>query len=135
MAAQTKQHLADTNFLTDRSLSVMAASNSPFDQAFSNFIITGLVAAGVPVATHAEGAVELRYETQLIRHHPGSDARSSAGAPSIELLITTSIIDGDQYLQRSTHSYDIEKADADLFEARMIEAKPRLMREWTVESK
>ena len=55
----------------------------------------------------------------------------------VELLITTSVIDNEQYLQRSTDAYYIEKADAELFmpppePAAMAPVKPRVSREWKV---
>jgi hypothetical protein len=176
VAAQTKRNQADKDFLQERPLYVAPASTLPFDQAFTNFMITALVEAGLPVSMQPEGAVEIRYETQLIRHNlefdprkqgyvPGApttiganfwvlrnagpqpppessepdpakeDPRSRMRPSSVEMLITTSIVDNDQYLQRSTDAYYIEKADTDLFEIKNIEAKPRVYREWNVESK
>lgn len=177
VAAQTKRNQASKDFLQERPLYVAPAStNSPFDQAFTNFMITALVEAGLPVAMQPEGAVEIRYETQLIRHNLEFDPRMQGyvpGAPtsvganfwvlrnatqplpdalesdpdkadplsrmrpsSAEMLITTSIVDNEQFIQRTTDAYYIEKVDADLFEVRPVEAvKPRVYREWSVESK
>jgi hypothetical protein len=139
-------------------------------------MITSLVEAGLPVTLQRESAVELRYETQLIRHNmefdpdkegfvPGApttvgaqfwvlrnsesrplpvelrgkaveeDPKSRLRATSVEMLISTSVIDSDQYLQRSTDAYYIEKADAELFEVKPVEAKSRVYREWKVDSK
>jgi len=55
----------------------------------------------------------------------------------VELLITTSVIDNEQYLQRSTDAYYIEKAEAELFTpppepSAVAPAKPRVSREWKV---
>jgi len=174
VAAQTKRHQAERDFLQERPLYVAPASESAFDQAFTSFMITALVEAGLPVAMQPEDAVEIRYETQLIPHNlefdprkqgyvPGapttvganfwvlrnaaqplaeisddaatSDPRSRMGPSSLEMLITTSVIDNAHYIQRSTDAYYIEQADADLFKVRMVEEKPRVYREWSVESK
>lgn len=162
IAAQTRHTLAANPFLDGRALYV-ATSDLPFGQAFSNFMITALVEAGLPVSTQPEGAVEIRYETQLIRHKveldprkkgyvPGAPGRvgvnfwvmrnaPQAGTPdpapdaasrerlwptSVELVVTTSIVEADQYLQRTTDAYYIEQADADLFR------NERNYREWSV---
>lgn len=176
VAAQTKKNQAGKDIFQDRPFFVNSTSTSPFDLAFTNFMITALVEAGLQVTMQPEGALEIRYETQLIRHNLEFDPRNQGyvpGAPtnvgagfwvlrnanrplaegvvsdasqddprarlrpsSVEMLITTSIVDGDQYIQRSSDAYYIEKADAELFEVKSVEpVKQRVYREWNVDSK
>lgn len=171
VAARTKRTLAANNFLDGRALYVAPSSTVAFDQAFSNFMITALVEAGLPVSTQQEGTVEIKYETQMIRHKVEFDPRKDEyvpGAPgtvgtsfwvqrnitpdekvtpddkvfdereraeksrhhmwqtSTELVVTTSIIEMDQFVQRTTDAYYVEQADAGLFK------KERAYREWKV---
>ncbi len=191
VAAQTKATLEKNDFLMGRSLYVAPFSKAPFDQAFTNYMVTSLVNAGVPVTNNPEVGVLLKYETQVIPHKTSLDLankgftpiltlgtawgwvmrnakvnnslglgmagtlsaaaaldylRSNHGVVSptdVELLITTSVINNEQYLQRSTDAYYIEKADAELFSpppepvpaaaaATAVPAKPRVSREWKV---
>ncbi len=163
IAARTKQTLAANNFLDGRALYVAPSHTVAFDQAFSNFMITALVEAGLPVSTQQEGTVEIRYETQMIQHKVDFDPRQKGyvpGAPgtveagfwvhrnatasgvdperrdersphrmwptSTEMIVTTSIIEMDQFVQRTTDAYYIEQADASLFR------NERAYREWKV---
>lgn len=168
VAVRTKQGLSTNNFLDGRPLYVAPSTKVAFDQAFSNFMMTALVEAGLPVSAIPDGAVEIKYETQLIQHHvefdprrqgyvPGAPARvganfwvlrnagnQDAAAPvgkadkdgrehmwptSAELVVTTSIVDSEQYQQRTTDAYYIEQADAELFKSNGVE---RTYKEWKV---
>jgi hypothetical protein len=42
--------------------------NTPFNKAFRNFLITRLVNRGATVVDHPKDAIEIGYETQLVRH-------------------------------------------------------------------
>lgn len=178
VAAQTKASISQQDFLQGRLLHVVPFSKAPFDQAFTNYMITSLVNAGLPVTPNPEGAVELKYETQIITHNASLGPRGEGYVPvaasgatgggrvmrnaqerqvappaktvsaakaldsqatqtwpaNVELLIATSIIDNDQYLQRSTDAYFIEAAEAELFmpPVEAAQAKPRVLREWKV---
>ena len=62
------------------------SDNSPFGNAFRNFLITRMVNRGLPVKNAPAGTVELHYETQLVRHEssryahiPGSFSALTAG--------------------------------------------------------
>lgn len=186
VAAQTKASLEKSDFLMGRSLYVAPFSKAPFDQAFTNYMVTSLVNAGVPVTNNPEAGVLLKYETQVIPHKISLDLANEGFTPvftlgtawgwvmrnafvnnslrlgvagtlsaaaaldymrasdkklsptDVELLITTSVIDNEQYLQRSTDAYYIEKAEAELFippdpaALQQQQAKPRVSREWKV---
>jgi hypothetical protein len=81
VASRTKNTLATRDFLYGRSLYVAPASRAAFDIAFTNFMITALVEAGVPVSSKPDGAVEIKYETQLIQHKVEFDPRKEGYVP------------------------------------------------------
>lgn len=136
---------------------VSESTNAHFERGFRNYMITGLVRAGFNVVTQKEDAIEIQYESQVIRHGASFDPRAmgyepgglTAGVASfwilrnagsaglaagtiagaagldlynarkptdVELLLTTSIVQGNHYLMRNTDAYYIEKTDAYLFE-------------------
>ena len=45
--------------------------NTPFVKAFRNLLITRMVNRGLQVTSSPDGAIELQYETQLVRHESG----------------------------------------------------------------
>ena len=66
---QTREALAGKEFAREKPLYVMQKTDATdFDRAFRNYMITELVNAGMPVSTKKDGAVEIAYETQVIRH-------------------------------------------------------------------
>ena len=56
--------------LASKDIAVYVAENSTseFSKAFRNFMISGLLKAGIPVSDKKEGAIEITYETQVISH-------------------------------------------------------------------
>ena len=96
ITVQTITALKRTPALTDKPLYVAGATtDTPFDRAFRNFLITRMVNRGVTVQNEREGAVELRYETQLVRHEssryahiPGTFTALTAGVWVIRDLAT-----------------------------------------------
>lgn len=158
---QTKVAVNEQDLGKDKPLYVTDNTGSHFDRAFRNYMITGLVNAGLTVSPNRDGAIEITYESQVIRHgesfdpslfgyKPGMAATGVAGfwvlrdlarsssslgiaaatiagtagydvykatePTGVELLLTTSIIQNNQYVMRNTDAYYIEKADAYLFE-------------------
>jgi len=66
---RTRQTLAAKDFARDKPMYVAEKPEATdFDRAFRNYMITGLVNAGMPVSTKKDGAVEITYETQVVRH-------------------------------------------------------------------
>ena len=157
-AEQTRLALLKADYLKDGTpLYVSEQTNAHFDRGFRNYLITSLVKSGLNVVTQKDGAVEVQYESQVVRHGASFDPRAlgykpgalTAGVASfwilrdastaglaagtlaaaagldvynarkptnVELLLTTSIVQGNRYLMRNTDAYYIEKADAYLFE-------------------
>lgn len=70
VVAQTRLTLDKNDFLNQRALYV-APGNSVFEQSFSNYMISNLVAHGIPVANSPQGAVEVKYDVQVVQHKAG----------------------------------------------------------------
>ena len=152
---QTRLALLKADYLeTATPVYVSESTNAHFDRGFRNYLITSLVNAGFNVATQQQGAIEIQYESQVIRHGDsfdpgamgyqpgvatagaaglwvlrnasptslaasivaGTDAYLAVKPTNVELLLTTSIVQGNRYLMRNTDAYYIEDADAYLFE-------------------
>ena len=152
---QTKLALLKEDYLNlGTPLYVSEQTNAHFDRGFRNYLITSLVNAGFNVVIEQEDAIEIQYESQVIRHAESFDpsargytpgvatagitglwvlrnaspmnilASAAVGADvyqafkptDVELLLTTSIVQGNRYLMRNTDAYYIENADAYLFE-------------------
>ena len=70
VVAQTEASLEKNNYLNGRVLHVMPPQEkTTFNKAFGNFLVTELVNRGLPVSPNREGAVTVRYETQLVQHN------------------------------------------------------------------
>jgi len=65
---RTRQAVARAALPAAQPLFVAERAQTDFDRAFRNYMVTGLVDAGVPVAAHPQDAVEIQYETQVVRH-------------------------------------------------------------------
>lgn len=80
-AALQTAALRDKAALQGRALHVFRdADGSPFSRAFHNLLVSRLVNQGLAVATQPEGAVEVRYETQVVRHPGSAGGLAPAGA-------------------------------------------------------
>lgn len=80
VATQTKLVLDKNNFLNQRALYV-APGNSVFEQSFSHYMISNLVARGIPVANSPQGAVEVKYEVQVVQHKAGFNPADQSYVP------------------------------------------------------
>lgn len=71
IASETKKLMnIDGGNMKQRVVYVMpAATETAFNKAFHNFLITQLVRQGVPVSEKRDGALEVRYEIQVVRHN------------------------------------------------------------------
>ena len=58
-------------------------SNSHFERGFRNYMISSLVNRGVNVATSKEDAIEVSYETQVVRHGASFDPGTFGYKPGI----------------------------------------------------
>lgn len=70
---QTRIALIGKDFARGKPLYVMEDSSTHFDRAFRNYMITSLVNSGLPVSTEKKGAIEISYETQVVRHGASFD--------------------------------------------------------------
>lgn len=69
VVTQTLQTLAKSNYIGNQALHVRPAQeNTAFNKAFRNFLITNMVNRGLPVSSSSQNAIEVQYETQVVRH-------------------------------------------------------------------
>lgn len=80
VAAQTKLTLDKNNFLNGRALYI-APGNSTFEQSFSKYMISNLIAHGIPVADSPNGAVEVKYDVQVVQHKSGFNPEDQSYVP------------------------------------------------------
>jgi len=139
---------------------IQPAGKSAFERAFSNQLISSLVASGHAVMKQPAGALNVEVDTQVVGfspnrpqyHHAGTATalmtgvwalhvgEATAGAalyatvaaadaytwfrsefatgetPKTEIIVTTSVSDGNQYLSRSTSIYYVADSDKALYE-------------------
>lgn len=137
------------------------AGKSAFERAFSNQLISSLVANGQTVMKHSAGALSVEVDTQVVGfsanrpqyRHTGTATALTAGiwalhvgeatagavlasavvaadayswfrsefatgeTPKTEIIVTTSVSDGNQYLSRNTSVYYVADFDKALYEA------------------
>lgn len=72
-AEQTQSLINRSDGLIKKPFYVAESSNSHFERGFRNYMISSLVNRGVNVATSKEGAIEVSYETQVVRHGASFD--------------------------------------------------------------
>ena len=65
---QTQLALSQQTFAKNKPLYVADNTTTDFNRAFRKYVIAGLIDAGLPVSSKKDGAIELSYETQVIRH-------------------------------------------------------------------
>lgn len=80
---QTKIALGKQSFPKDKPVYVADNTATEFDRAFRKYMIAGLIAAGLPVASKKDGAIEIGYETQVIRHASAFDPNSFGYKPGV----------------------------------------------------
>ena len=159
VVAQTLSTLDKTGMAPGTQLHVALPPNpSAFDLAFRDFLITKLVQSGAPVLQDPGQALNVTYNTQVVRHNsprphfiPGQFTMiaaglmaayglrhehldlqllaalgatsladygasiNSGGPTNTELILTTTVTRGGQYLARKTDVYYLENADTPLF--------------------
>ena len=159
VVAQTLSTLDKTGVAPGTQLHVALPPNpGAFDLAFREFLITKMVQSGAPVMQDPGPALNVTYNTQVVRHNsprphfiPGQftmiaaglmaayglrhehvDAQllaglgltaladygasiNSGGPTNTELILTTTVTRGGQYVARKTDVYYLENADTPLF--------------------
>ena len=159
VVAQTLGTLEKSGIAPSTPLHVALPANpSAFDLAFRDFLITQLVQSGARVQQMPGQALDVTYNTQLVRHNsarphfiPGQftmlagglmaayglrhqyiDAQllgalgltvaadygasiNSGGPTNTEMILTTTVTRGGQYVVRKTDVYYLENADTPLF--------------------
>lgn len=65
---RTRQVLTERGFAADTPLFILENQNTVFDHAFRKYMIANFIDAGAVVSTKKEGALEIAYDTQVIKH-------------------------------------------------------------------
>ncbi len=81
--AQTRIALAKDSTVKDKPLFVSDNSTTDFSRAFRKYMIAGLIDAGFAVSAKKEGAVEVGYEAQVIRHAASFDPKALGYKPGM----------------------------------------------------
>jgi hypothetical protein len=70
---RTRWTLSKKGFSSDTPLFLSENTNTVFDYAFKKYMIANFVEAGSLVSTKKEGAIEIKYDTQVIKHAAAFD--------------------------------------------------------------
>lgn len=65
---RTRLELTEQGFANDTPLYILENKNTVFDHAFRKYMIANFLEAGAVVSTKKEGALEVGYDTQVIKH-------------------------------------------------------------------
>lgn len=81
--AQTRLSLSKQQIAKSRALYVADNSKTDFSRAFRKYMIAGLIDDGFVVSAKKEGAIEIDYEAQVIRHAGALDPMAFGYKPGI----------------------------------------------------
>lgn len=82
-AMRTRLALAKQGIGTEQAIYVADNAKFDFDKAFRKYLISHLIEGGVTVSTIPQGAIEVKYESQLIRHGYAIDMQTSGYKPGM----------------------------------------------------
>lgn len=80
---QTKLALDKQAFIKGKTLYVADNTTTDFNRAFRKYVIAGLIDDGLSVSSKKEGAIELSFETQVIRHASSFDPQAFGYKPGM----------------------------------------------------
>ena len=122
--------LSNRSDLKGRTFYVTRGDRSAFSRGFQSFLISDLVKSGLPVVTKPDGAVEVRFEAQVVRRPDRylqgtifdipAESANSRSQTNTEVIVTTSLIDRSRYLMRKTDVYYVEDAEGTMFDAPLV---------------
>lgn len=82
-ATRTRLALGKQGIGTEQAIYVADNAKYDFDKAFRKYLISHLIDSGVTVSTIPQGAIEVKYESQLIRHGNAIDMQTSGYKPGM----------------------------------------------------
>ncbi len=82
-AQRTKLALARQGIGAEQPVYIAESARNDFDRAFRKYLISHLIENGVTVATIPQGAIEVKYESQLIRHGHAMDMQTKGYRPGM----------------------------------------------------
>lgn len=80
---QTRWSLSKQSLPKDQPFYVADNATTDFSRAFRKYMIAALLDAGLPVSTKREGAIEIGYEAQVIRHDVSVDPQALGYKPGM----------------------------------------------------
>lgn len=80
---QTREALLKQSAAKDKPLFVADNTNTDFSRAFRKYMIAGLIDGGFAVSAKKEGAIEINYEAQVIRHAGATDPLAFGYKPGL----------------------------------------------------
>jgi hypothetical protein len=110
VAAQLKATISASGRASD-SLSILdAPDRTEFNRAFQNLLMTQLVKSGVNVNSGHGSRLAATFDAQVIRQ-----SRNAGPIPRTEVIVTTSLVDGNRIIDRRTDIYYVPEEDTALF--------------------
>lgn len=103
---QTKKALVKNSHLQGKSLYLEENKSTDFTRAFRNYMISELIDAGFEVSTKKEGAIEIIYEAQVIRHASAFDPIAFGYKPGV----ATAGVAGIWILREALKSFSFSSA-------------------------
>lgn len=82
-AQRTQSALSKQGITTNMPIYIAETSQHDFDKAFRKYMIAHLIDKGIAVSTVPQGAIEVKYESQVIRHGQAIDLEMSGYKPGM----------------------------------------------------
>lgn len=82
-AQRTRTALTKQGFSSSTPIFIAETSNYDFDKAFKKYMIAHLIEMGAAVSTLPEGSIEVKFESQVIRHSRAIDLEVSGYKPGM----------------------------------------------------
>lgn len=103
---QTKQALAKNSQLQGKPLYLEENTTTDFSRAFRKYMISELIDSGFAVSTKKEGAIEIVYEAQVIKHASAFDPVAFGYKPGV----ATAGVAGVWILREALKSFSFSSA-------------------------
>lgn len=82
-AQRTRMALAKQGYGAELPIYVAESANIDFDRAFRKYLIAHLIESGATVSTVSKDAIELKYESQIIKHSSAIDLQAYGYQPGM----------------------------------------------------
>ncbi len=89
--SRTRAVLAEKGFTADTPLYILPNTKTVFNHAFRKYLIANFIKAGAVVSTKKEGALELSFDTQVIKHAETLNPEEFGYKPGMATVGVTSL--------------------------------------------